>query len=57
MEKIPVIVGIGELLWDELPTGRKMGGLRLILFTMLRSWVWRVMLSVLLAKTIWGIEL
>ena len=26
MEKIPVIVGIGELLWDELPTGRKMGG-------------------------------
>ncbi len=26
MEKTPVIVGIGELLWDELPTGRKVGG-------------------------------
>lgn len=26
MEKTPVIVGIGELLWDELPTGRKAGG-------------------------------
>lgn len=26
MEKTPVIIGIGELLWDELPTGKKAGG-------------------------------
>ena len=24
--KKPVVVGIGELLWDMLPTGRKAGG-------------------------------
>lgn len=26
MNKNPVVVGIGELLWDELPSGRRMGG-------------------------------
>jgi Sugar kinases, ribokinase family len=26
MEKRPVIIGIGELLWDLLPTGKKVGG-------------------------------
>ena len=26
MRKKPVIIGIGELLWDVLPTGKKAGG-------------------------------
>ena len=26
MNKKPLIIGIGELLWDVLPTGKKAGG-------------------------------
>jgi len=26
MNKKPIIIGIGELLWDMLPTGKKVGG-------------------------------
>ena len=30
----PIVVGIGELLWDMLPSGKKAGGPRLILSIM-----------------------
>ena len=26
MKRQPVVIGIGELLWDMLPTGKKVGG-------------------------------
>lgn len=34
----PVVVGIGELLWDVLPTGKRAGGAPSILYTMLPNW-------------------
>ena len=34
----PVVVGIGELLWDVLPTGKRAEALRSILYTMLPNW-------------------
>ena len=26
MEQRPFVIGVGELLWDVLPSGRRMGG-------------------------------
>ena len=34
----PVVVGIGELLWDVLPTGKRAGGAPINFVTMLPNW-------------------
>ena len=50
--KKPVVVGIGELLWDLLPTGKTAGGAPINLFTMLPVWEPKGMLSVPLVMMI-----
>lgn len=52
--KKPVVVGIGELLWDMLPTGKKAGGAPSILSTMRRGWERKDMLSAPWETMGWG---